>query len=256
MDKENLLPGQDYDIEIKNNIRKSDFFIPLFSSISVEKRGYIQKEFKLAVDTLEEIPPGEIFVIPVRLDECEIKYPELKKYQYQDLFPEWYEGLGRIIKSIDNSIKEINIRIGKKQLVDKGVGKNPTSQLPKTIEEKVSQNSKLHSTSEARISADGEAYSKPMSSLTKILFISANPPSLKLDLKKEYDIIKSRISESPNKVNFKLLPSPNLKLQELQHILIRHRPDFIHFAGTAHDRKLTLLGDNNLPVEVDFGPYY
>ena len=251
LDKENILPGQDYDIEIKKNIKESDFFIPLFSSTSVEKRGYIQREFKDAIDTLRDIAPGDIFVIPIRLDECEIKYEELRELQRQDLFPEWDEGLARILKSIENGIKEFNLRIENKQLV-KGVQKNPASQSQKSVEEKDSQNSKLLSTNDARISAYGEAYPNSLSTLTKILFIYANPPSLKLDLKKEYDIIRSRISESPNKDKFELLLSPNLKRRKLQHILFKHRPDFIHFAGSAHDRKLTLLGDNNLPEEVDF----
>ena len=86
IDKEDLLPGQDFNREITNLIHKCTFFIPLFSSISVKKRGYMQKEFKRAIDTLEEIPPDDIFVIPVRLNECEIPYEELRKFHYQDFF--------------------------------------------------------------------------------------------------------------------------------------------------------------------------
>jgi hypothetical protein len=109
MDKEDILPGQDFDSEIKKAIKQSTFFIPLFSSVSVEKRGYIQREFRRAVDTLQEIPPGDIFVIPVRLDKCEIQYDELQRYNYQDLFPSWYTGLERILKSMQISIeKKVN----------------------------------------------------------------------------------------------------------------------------------------------------
>lgn len=109
IDKEDLLPGQDFNREIANLIRTCTFFIPLFSSTSVKKRGYIQREFKRAIDILEEIPPGEIFVIPVRLDPCEIPYDELRRHTYQDFFPSWYRGLERIVKSIQNSIeKKIN----------------------------------------------------------------------------------------------------------------------------------------------------
>jgi tetratricopeptide (TPR) repeat protein len=106
IDKEDLFPGQDFDLEIKKAIKQSTFFIPLFSSVSVEKRGYIQREFRLAVDTLQEIPPGDIFVIPVKLDECEIPYDELKRYTYQELFPSWYTSLERILKSIQMSIEK------------------------------------------------------------------------------------------------------------------------------------------------------
>lgn len=107
LDKEDIMPGQDWSSEIIKSIKKSDFFIPLFSSISVAKRGFVQREFKLAIDTIQEIPPGQIYVIPVRIDECDIQYDELNKYQRQDLFPDWYQGLSKILKSMGSSIANI-----------------------------------------------------------------------------------------------------------------------------------------------------
>ena len=55
---------------------------------------------------MEELPPGHIFVIPIRLDECEIPYEELKKFHYQDFFPDWYEGLKKILIPIESKINE------------------------------------------------------------------------------------------------------------------------------------------------------
>lgn len=72
MDKEDLLPGENWRSEIPRVIRESDFILIFFSKTSVGKRGYVQTEFNLALDVLTEIPDGHIFVIPVRLDDCEI----------------------------------------------------------------------------------------------------------------------------------------------------------------------------------------
>jgi hypothetical protein len=60
MNKINLLPGQRWQQEIPRAIRNSDFILIFFSKNSVAKRGYIQREFRLALDTLEEMPPDAI----------------------------------------------------------------------------------------------------------------------------------------------------------------------------------------------------
>jgi hypothetical protein len=71
----------------------------LFSSLAVNKRGMVQKEYKLALEVLKTIPFGQIFIIPVRLDDCEIPDP-FKEYQYVDLFPEWKKGINKILESL------------------------------------------------------------------------------------------------------------------------------------------------------------
>jgi tetratricopeptide (TPR) repeat protein len=70
MDIYDLVPGQDWELEINHNIKTADFFIACLSNNSVSKRGYIQKELKEAISTLEQIPDGEIYIIPVRIDDC------------------------------------------------------------------------------------------------------------------------------------------------------------------------------------------
>ena len=85
LDKMDILPGQQWDIEIKRALRNSRFIVIFFSNHSISKRGYVQREFKLALDTLEEIPDGQIFIIPVRLEECMV--PEAFGHiHYVDLF--------------------------------------------------------------------------------------------------------------------------------------------------------------------------
>lgn len=72
LDKMDLLPGQDWDKEIRKALKLSRFVLILFSNNSTTKRGYVQREFKLALNTLEEIPEGDIFIIPIKLDNCNI----------------------------------------------------------------------------------------------------------------------------------------------------------------------------------------
>ncbi|MFZ0513789.1 MAG: toll/interleukin-1 receptor domain-containing protein [Candidatus Nitrosopolaris sp.] len=100
LDKESLLPGQNWEIEIRKAIKNSRYFIALLSSNSVDKRGFVQKEFKFALEVLDEVPESQIFVIPARLNECKIPYEKLRKYQYVDLFPSWEGGVQKILRSM------------------------------------------------------------------------------------------------------------------------------------------------------------
>jgi ActR/RegA family two-component response regulator len=85
LDEEKLLPGQDWDLEIKRAVRAADVALVCLSRSSVNKEGYVQKEIKMALDAAEGKPEGAIFLIPARLEECPV--PErLRRWQYVDLF--------------------------------------------------------------------------------------------------------------------------------------------------------------------------
>ena len=100
LDKFSLLPGQNWKIEIEHAIRRSNYFIALLSSKSLSKRGYVQKELRKGLDILDEFPDSEIFLIPVRLDDCEPFHPRLGELQRVDLFPSYGEGLNQILKAL------------------------------------------------------------------------------------------------------------------------------------------------------------
>ena len=101
LDKESILPGQDWDNEIKRAIKKSRFFIALLSSNSVTKIGYVQRELKNALEKQEEFPEPNTYLIPARLDECNIEDLRLTKIQYVDLFSEWNMGIEKIVKAME-----------------------------------------------------------------------------------------------------------------------------------------------------------
>jgi len=75
LDENDLLPGQNWEEEIPRALKASAAVLVFLSKTSVSKRGYVQREFRIAFDTLQEIPHGQVFVIPVKLDDCEV--PEL-----------------------------------------------------------------------------------------------------------------------------------------------------------------------------------
>jgi len=85
MDKENLLPGQDWEFAIRKQIKDSDFFLVFLTNNSVTKRGFLQKEIKLALDLWDEKLPDDIFLIPIRLDDC-IVPDSLAKFHRVDIF--------------------------------------------------------------------------------------------------------------------------------------------------------------------------
>lgn len=92
-DKKSLEPGKNWKIEIRKAIQNSSHFLLLLSSNSVLKRGFYQKEIRAALEVIDELPEGQVFVIPVRLDDCEVSNEKLKEIQWLDLFESYKRGL-------------------------------------------------------------------------------------------------------------------------------------------------------------------
>lgn len=85
MDVESILPGQDWEIEIRKAIYRSDFVIVCLSKGFNKQGGYRHEELKIALKKANSLPEGEIFIIPTRLEMCDT--PEsLRRWQRVDLF--------------------------------------------------------------------------------------------------------------------------------------------------------------------------
>jgi len=102
-DQESLLPGQDWEAEIKKAVQGADFVALLLSKNSASKRGFFQKEMRISLSVAETIPCGHIHLLPIRLDECQVP-TQLKSFHYVDFFPNWELGLGKLIKAIELEI--------------------------------------------------------------------------------------------------------------------------------------------------------
>lgn len=96
-DEENLLPGQEWQLEIENSVRSSDVVIVCLSQKSITKTGFVQKEIKFALDIADEQPEGTIFIIPLKIEECVLPF-RLKKWQYVDYFKK--HGYLRLIQAL------------------------------------------------------------------------------------------------------------------------------------------------------------
>jgi hypothetical protein len=97
MDTKDLLPGERWKSSIQKAIRRSDFFLVCLSANSIDKRGWIQREIKQALDIWQEMLDSDIFLIPVRLEDCEV--PEsLCDFHWVDLFEA--NGWTQLVKAI------------------------------------------------------------------------------------------------------------------------------------------------------------
>jgi len=105
LDEKKLLPGQEWEVEIPKAVKTSDVVIVCLSHKAINKSGYVQKEIKFALDKAEEQPEGTIFLIPLKLEECDV--PErLQRWQWVNLFEE--EGHERLMSSLRIRAEKIN----------------------------------------------------------------------------------------------------------------------------------------------------
>ncbi|MEK6754367.1 MAG: TIR domain-containing protein [Chloroflexota bacterium] len=86
LDEEKLLPGQEWDMEIRKAVESAHAVIICLSSKSVSKEGYIQKELQISLEAALERPEGKVFILPLRLDDCEVPR-RIQLWQYADYFP-------------------------------------------------------------------------------------------------------------------------------------------------------------------------
>lgn len=103
-DEESILPGAKWRPEIRKAIRESDYFLALVSSNSNKGRGVRHSELDQALDVLTEFPPSTRYLIPVRLDDCEMPRDELGEINWVDVFPDFNAGVSRIIRAISDNI--------------------------------------------------------------------------------------------------------------------------------------------------------
>jgi hypothetical protein len=107
IDTMDILPGQDWDLEIKKAVKTSDVVLICLSKSSINKRGYVQKEIKYAIDIAHEMPEGAIFLIPIKLEECEVP-DRLRNIQWVNYFEA--NAFYRLHSSLSKQEEELGIR--------------------------------------------------------------------------------------------------------------------------------------------------
>jgi hypothetical protein len=87
-DTTRLSPGEDWQLVIRRAIKRGALaFVAVFSSASAARGASYQNEELLeAIEIYRKLPPGKVWLIPVRLDDCEL--------------PEYDLGAGRTLDSL------------------------------------------------------------------------------------------------------------------------------------------------------------
>jgi hypothetical protein len=108
LDAEKLDPGDNWNFEIRQAVRKTDIVIVCLSNNSINKEGYIQREIRFALDAAEEKPEDTIFLIPLKLEECAVP-DRLSDRQWVNFYEKG--AYQRLIRSLRKRASSLGIHI-------------------------------------------------------------------------------------------------------------------------------------------------
>lgn len=102
MDQFDILPGENWERSIRDALQKADFFLVFLSPHSVNRRGFLQKEIRMAFEAWNGMLLSDIYMIPVRLNSCSIP-DDLSNFQYVDIFDT--SGWDRLLFALKSGLK-------------------------------------------------------------------------------------------------------------------------------------------------------
>jgi hypothetical protein len=110
MDRRDIFAGENWKMAINSAVENAAVFLAVISKNSVEKEGYVQVEIKRALDKRLEKIEGRIFIIPLRMEDCERPW-FVEQYSLQVL--DWDNGKNekRLIESICMSYNQQKINV-------------------------------------------------------------------------------------------------------------------------------------------------
>jgi len=231
LDCESLLPGQRWESKIEQAMRESHYILALMSTRSSSKRGYVQKEIRKALDLLEEIPEGDIFLIPARIDECEPTHSALRGVQWVDLFPDWEAGVERIIRAL------------------KSGGAVPAASI----------SSKRRSQNELVSPMDMKGLNSPIRDRdsgshgpqrVRILFLGANSLNSPLELDKEVRRIQISLRLAKERDNLELKQEWAVTVDTLMQAMLDESPTIVHFSGHGKESGIILQDEIDEPKVI------
>ena len=121
LDEKDLIAGQNWRSVIEQEIPKSQLFIACLSNLSIAKEGYVQKEFKLALKKYEEMPLGRIYIIPLRLNWCEIPNLPVGEANLRDIhwLNYWEEsGFDQLERALERQFGPFEVELQSERGVD------------------------------------------------------------------------------------------------------------------------------------------
>jgi hypothetical protein len=102
-----ILPGQDWDEVIQRAFNAADVYLVFMTPRSVSKRGYVQREINDALDKQKYNLPGDIGLIPLMLEECEVPIKISRSHQFIRLPEGWHE----VVESLELAARQRSFAI-------------------------------------------------------------------------------------------------------------------------------------------------
>lgn len=112
LDKEKLVAGQNWDFEIKKALSRSTIIVIFLSENSVSRRGYVQREIRIALDQYQNKLHDDIYIIPVMLDEVPI--PE-QLQSIQVITASSDERYGQLTRAINTQLERLGLESARLQ---------------------------------------------------------------------------------------------------------------------------------------------
>jgi hypothetical protein len=163
MDQGKLLPGEDWRISIEDAIEAADVVIFCLSNHSVSQEGFVQKEIRFAREIALEKPEGTIFLIPLRLQDCDVPRG-LRFFQWTNYFGEEKEqSYSDLLESLRVRLRQVKAReaeeLARKQEEEK-VGREREELFIKEAEEQVQRQAQEYAKREKEMLERKEAEEK------------------------------------------------------------------------------------------------
>jgi hypothetical protein len=99
LDEQDIPAGAAWRDAIEEAVENSHVVLVCLSRNSVQKRGFVQKEIKLALNFADYQPEGAVFVMPVKLEPCATP-ARLQTWQAVDLFEP--DGFHRLLETLNS----------------------------------------------------------------------------------------------------------------------------------------------------------
>lgn len=101
-DKKDLKGGQDWEYEIRKRIGDASLVLICLSTNAVDRKGFFHREMRYAVEEALELPKGKVYIVPVRLNACEIP-DDLRSKHALDLFEP--DASWKLLESIGDALE-------------------------------------------------------------------------------------------------------------------------------------------------------
>ena len=108
LDEEDILGGTRWEDAIEDAVRDADVVIVCLSPGSTTKEGFLQREIRFALGVADEKPEDTIFIVPLKLEECEVPR-RLKQWQWINYFQG--DGYSRLFASLVKRAEQIGATV-------------------------------------------------------------------------------------------------------------------------------------------------